>query len=446
MLQSVFDLFKIKDLRNRILMTLGVIAVYRLGVTIPIPGVNADALTIIFKQQANSLLGFLDVFSGGALSRMSIFSMGVMPYINASIIMSLLQGAHVIPYLDHLAKEGEAGRKRLNQITRYATVVLAIIQSFGLTQLISRFPLPGDIPVVTNPGLSFTIITMVTLVTGTVFVMWIGEQITEFGVGNGISLIIFTGIVERIPAAVMNIFREVFELQQRSLFGALAIGALLLVVTGLVVWLETGQRKIPVQYAKRVVGRKMMGGQSTFLPLKVDQSGVIAVIFAVSLLSFPVTIASFAPQSAWAQKVNMMFNHETWYYNTVYAALIIFFCYFYNSVSFNPKDIADNLKKWGGFVLGIRPGEQTALYLEKVMERITLGGALSVMTLAIMPTILQAKFNAPFLFGGTSILIVVGVALDTMSQLESHLIMRHYEGFSKAGRVEGRSRGRWYAS
>ncbi len=427
-------------------MTLAVIAVYRLGVTIPIPGVNRDALTILFKQQANTLLGFLDVFSGGALSQMSIFSMGIMPYINASIIISLLQGAHVIPYLDHLAKEGEAGRKRLNQITRYATLFLGIIQSFGLTQLISRIPLTGDVPVVSTPGLSFTIITMITLLTGTIFVMWLGEQITEFGVGNGISLIIFSGIVERLPAAVANIFREVFELQQRSIIGALLMGASLLVVTGLVVWLSTGQRKIPVQYAKRVVGRKMMGGQSTYLPLKVDQSGVIAVIFAVSLLSFPVTIASFSPQSAWATRVNSLFDHRSIWYNLVYATLIIFFCYFYNSVSFNPKDIAENLKKWGGFVLGIRPGEQTALYLERVMERITLGGALSVAALAVLPTIMQSKMNVPFFFGGTSILIVVGVALDTVAQLESHLIMRHYEGFSKTGRVEGRGRGRWYSS
>jgi preprotein translocase subunit SecY len=446
MIQSVFDLFKIQELRKRILITLGVIALYRLGVTVPIPGVNADALSFMFKQQANNLLGFLDVFSGGALSRMSIFSMGIMPYINASIIMSLLQGAHVIPYLDQLAKEGETGRKRLNQITRYATVVLAFIQSFGLTQLISRLPVAGNTPTVLNPGLAFTMTTMITLVAGTVFVMWLGEQITEFGVGNGTSLIIFTGIVERMPAATSNVLREVFELQQRSLFGAGTILAFLIVVTGLVVWLETGQRKIPVQYAKRVVGRKMMGGQSTFLPLKVDQSGVIAVIFAVSLLSFPVTIASFSPQSGWAHRMNDMFNRGSWWYNAVYGAMIIFFCYFYNSVSFNPKDIAENLKKWGGFVLGIRPGEQTALYLERVMERITLGGSLAVAVLAVLPTILEKKFNVPFFFGGTSILIVVGVALDTVSQLESHLIMRQYEGFSKTGRVEGRNRGRWYAA
>jgi preprotein translocase subunit SecY len=446
MLQSIFDLFNIKELRKRILMTLGVIIVYRLGVTIPVPGVNSEAIQFLFKQQANGLLGFLDVFTGGALSRFSIFAMGIMPYINASIIMSLLQGAHVIPYLDHLAKEGETGRKRLNQITRYATVGLAIIQSFGLTQLITRMPIQGNIAAVQNPGLMFTFTTMVTLVTGTVFVMWLGEQITEFGIGNGISIIIFTGIVDRLPVAVSNVFREVFQLQQRSIFEALGLGIFVLVVIGLVVWLETGQRKIPVQYAKRVVGRKMMGGQSTFLPLKVDQSGVIAVIFASSLLQFPVTIASFSPQSSWAHHINDVFNHSTSWFLAVEAALIIFFCYFYNSVSFNPKDIAENLKKWGGFVPGIRPGEPTATYLEKVMERITLGGALAVAALVVLPNILQRKFNVPFYFGGTSILIVVGVALDTMAQLESHLIMRHYEGFTKAGRLEGRGRGRWYTA
>ncbi|MBV9080726.1 MAG: preprotein translocase subunit SecY [Elusimicrobia bacterium] len=444
MIQSAFDLFKIKDLRKRILITLGVLAFYRLGVIIPVPGVNAEALSFLFKQQANGLIDFINVFSGGAFARMSIFSMGIMPYINASIIMSLLQGAHVIPYLDHLAKEGQAGQKRLNQITRYATVILALIQSFGLTQLIVRIPLPGDVPVVQNPGLGFTLTTMITLVTGTVFVMWLGEQITEFGVGNGTSLIIFLGIIESLPRSVTNVAREVFELQQRTLFGAALLFALVLAVTGLVVWLETGQRNIPVQYAKRVVGRKMMGGQSTYLPLKVDQSGVIAVIFAVSLLSFPVTIASFSPQSPWSRNVMDVFNRSTWWYNTIYTALIIFFCYFYNSVSFNPKDIAENLKKWGGFVLGIRPGEQTAIYLERVMERITLGGSVAVAALCVLPTIMQQKFNAPFFFGGTSILIVVGVALDTISQLESHLIMRHYEGFTKTGKVSGR--GRWYAA
>jgi len=446
MLQSAVDIFRIKDLRKRVLITLGVLAVYRVGVNIPVPGVNTEALIYFFKAQSNTLFGFLDIFTGGALMRFAVFSMGIMPYINASIIMSLLQGAHVIPYLDHLAKEGETGRKRLNQLTRYFTVLLALIQSFGLTQLITRIPLQSGQNVVDNPGLSFTLITMLTLVSGTIFVMWLGEQITEFGIGNGISLIIFAGIVDRIPSAVISVLREVFSLQQRSPFGAGALGIFVLIIVGLVVWLETGQRKIPVHYAKRVVGRKMMGGQSTFLPLKVDQSGVIAVIFAISILQFPTTIASFSPRSEWGSAVNHFLSPASWWYEVVYAGLIIFFCYFYNSVSFNPKDIAENLKKWGGFVPGIRPGDQTAVYLERVMERITLGGAISVATLAVLPTLMRQQLNVPFYFGGTAALIVVGVALDTMSQLESHLIMRHYEGFTKAGRIEGRGRGRWYTA
>ncbi len=437
-MQSVADIFKIPELRKRILITLGILAIYRVGAMIPIPGVNAEALQRIFQAQSNNLLGFLDMFSGGALGRMSIFSMGIMPYINSSIIMSLLQGAHVIPYLDRLAKEGELGRKKLNQITRYFTLFLGVIQSFGLTTLIMRIPLPGDIPVVKDAGGLFIFTTVVTLTTGTIFVMWLGEQITELGIGNGISLIIFTGIVNGLPAASKNLILEVFQLQQRSLFGAIFLLVLVLVVTGLVVWVETAQRKIPVQYAKRMVGRKMYGGASTFLPLKVDQSGVIAVIFAVSLLSVPVTIASFSQSSGWAQKIMQMWNNGVWWYEISYAALIIFFCYFYNSVQFNPTDLADNLKKWGGFIPGIRPGEHTANYIQKVLERITLGGAIFVALLAVLPDYLRRGMNAPFFFGGTSILIAVGVALDTIGQIESHLIMRHYEGFSKSGRVKGR--------
>jgi preprotein translocase subunit SecY len=432
------DIFKIPELRRRILITIGVLAIYRVGASVPIPGVNAEALRQLFAQQSNTLLGFLDIFSGGALGRFSIFAMGIMPYINASIIMSLLQGAHVIPYLDHLAKEGELGRKKLNQITRYFTLVLGVIQSFGLTTLIMRMPLPGDIPVVKDAGWGFILVTVLTLTTGTIFVMWLGEQITEMGIGNGISLIIFTGIVEGIPKAVKNVVVDVFQLQQRTLLGAGLLLALVLVVTGLVVWVETAQRKIQVQYAKRVVGRRMYGGASTFLPLKVDQSGVIAVIFAVSLLQVPVTIASFAQNSAWARTVSQWMNPGTWWYALVYAALIIFFCYFYNSVQFNPTDLAENLKKWGGFVPGIRPGEPTAQYIQQVLERITLGGALFVAVLAVLPDYLYVRWNAPFYFGGTSILIAVGVALDTVGQIESHLIMRHYEGFSKHGRVKGR--------
>jgi preprotein translocase subunit SecY len=432
------DIFRIPELRKRVLVSLGVLAIYRVGATIPIPGINAEALQQMFAQQANTLLGFLDMFSGGALGQFSIFSMGVMPYINSSIIMSLLQGAHVIPYLDRLAKEGEHGRKKLNQITRYFTLILGVIQSFGLTTLIMRIPLPGDVPVVKDPSALFIFTTVLTLTTGTIFVMWLGEQITELGIGNGISLIIFTGIVQGIPGAVKNVMVDVFQLQQSNMLEALGLLAFILVVTGLVVWVETAQRKIPVQYAKRVVGRRMYGGASTFLPLKVDQSGVIAVIFAVSLLSVPVTVASFAPGQGWASHVTALWNQGAWWYELLYASLIIFFCYFYNSVQFNPVDMADNLKKWGGFIPGIRPGEPTAQYIQAVLERITLGGALFVAALAVLPDYMRRAINAPFFFGGTSILIAVGVALDTVGQIESHLIMRHYEGFSKEGRVKGR--------
>jgi len=438
LIQSFGDIFKVPELKKRVSLTLGLLAVYRLGAVIPVPGINAEALIRIFQQHSNTLLGFLDIFSGGALKRLSIFAMGTMPYINASIIISLLQGAHVIPYLDHLAKEGQSGQKKMNQVTRYLTIILALIQSFGLTTLISRIPLPGDVPVVTNPGPAFVALTVLTLVTGAMFVMWLGEQITESGIGNGISLIIFAGIVEGLPNAIHNMFVDIFQLQQRSLIGAILLVALVLVVTGLVVWLETGQRKVPVQYAKRVVGRKMYGGASTFLPVKVDQSGVIAVIFSVSLLSFPVTIAAFAPEASWAHKLTQMWERGTWWYEVLYASLIVFFCYFYNSVAFNPGEMAENLKKWGGFVPGIRPGEPTAQHLQRIMERITLGGALAVALLAVLPDYLRRGLNAPFFFGGTSLLIVVGVALDTVGQVEAHLIMRHYEGFTKNARIKGR--------
>jgi preprotein translocase subunit SecY len=437
-MRSFADIFKIPDLRKKVFFTLAILAIYRVGVAVPIPGINAVALKALFAKQGNTLLGFLDVFSGGALRRFSIFSMGIMPYINSSIIMSLLQGAHVIPALDRMAKEGETGRKRLNQITRYFTLFLAVIQSFGLTTLITRIPLAGDVPVVRDPNAMFYFVTILTLTTGSVFVMWLGEQITELGIGNGSSLIIFTGIVDSLPQAVKNLFLDVFQLQQRSAFQMIFLIAFVLVVMGLVVWLETGQRKIPVQYAKRMVGRKMYGGASTFLPLKVDQSGVVAVIFAVSLLSVPVTIASFAQTSGWAGFVNHWFNRQNGVYEAVYFALIVFFCFFYNSVQFNPVDLADNLKKWGGFIPGIRPGEPTANHIQAVLERITLGGAVSVAVLAVLPDMLRKWFNVPFYFGGTSLLIMVGVALDTVGQLESQLLMHHYEGFSKTGNVKGR--------
>ena len=436
-MRGLGDIFEVPELRKRVLFTLGAIAVFRIGAAIPIPGVNAEAIRAIFNAQQSSLLGFLNTFSGGALGRFSIFSMGVVPYINASIIMSLLQGAHVLPFLDRLAKDGELGRRKLNSYTRYLTLFLAVFQSFGLTIAITKMQAPGGLATVSDPTWMFYCVTVLTMTAGTIFVMWLGEQMTEQGIGNGVSLLIFTGIVERIPAAAWSLF-ELVRLEEINLFAALAIIAALAAVIVSVVWVETAQRKIPVQYAKRMVGRKMYGGSQSYLPLKVDQSGVIAVIFALSLLSVPVTIATFMPESERSGSFMRFFQGGNWWYDAIYAGLIIFFCYFYNSVSINPVDLAENMKKSGGFIPGIRPGEPTAKHIEWILERITLGGALFVAAIAVMPDIMKREFSVPFFFGGTSLLIAVGVALDTMGQLEAHLIMRHYEGFLKKGRIQGR--------
>ncbi|MFH1541352.1 MAG: preprotein translocase subunit SecY [Elusimicrobiota bacterium] len=436
MIQSFGDIFKVPELKKRVLFTAVVIIAYRIGVAIPIPGINIAAFKAFFAQQTNTLFGFMDMFSGGALSRLSIFTLGIMPYINASIIFSLLQVT--IPYLEKLSKEGETGRKKITQWTRYATLILAIIQSLGLTLfMIMPMKAPGGESVVMNPGTLFVFITVLTMTTGTVFIMWLGEQITESGIGNGISLIIFTGIVDRLPSAVKNLFYMI-KTHEMSLFtGILILGAVFAIIA-LVVWVETGQRKIPVQYAKRVVGRKMYGGQSTFLPIKVDQSGVIAVIFAVSLMSVPMTLAQFTHSSGFMKKFIDWWMRGTIFYEIIYGALIVFFCYFYNSITLNPKDIAENMKKWGGFVPGMRPGEPTANYVQWVLARITLGGALFVTFIAVLPDYLRKFVNVPFFFGGTALLIVVGVALDTIGQVESHLIMRHYDGFLKKGRIKSR--------
>ncbi len=437
MRNGLADIFDVPELRKRVLFTLGAIAVFRVGAAIPIPGVNGDAIRAIFNAQQSSLLGFLNTFSGGALGRFSIFSMGVVPYINASIIMSLLQGAHVIPALDRLAKDGELGRRKLNSYTRYLTLFLAVFQSFGLTIAITKMQAPGGAPTVVDPTWVFYCVTVLTMTAGTIFVMWLGEQMTEQGIGNGVSLLIFTGIVERIPTASWSLF-ELVRLEEINLFAAIAIVAALAAVIISVVWVETAQRQIPVQYAKRMVGRKMYGGSQSYLPLKVDQSGVIAVIFALSLLSVPVTIATFMPNAQNSEGIMRFFRGGNWVYDGVYAALIIFFCYFYNSVSINPVDLAENMKKSGGFIPGIRPGEPTAKHIEWILERITLGGALFVAAIAVMPDVMKREFSVPFFFGGTSLLIAVGVALDTMGQLEAHLIMRHYEGFLRKGRIQGR--------
>ncbi|MFH1414906.1 MAG: preprotein translocase subunit SecY [Elusimicrobiota bacterium] len=434
MLKGFGNIFKIADLKKKILFTIGVLAVYRLGTTLPVPGVDVRALKSFFEAQAGSLFGFLDMFSGGALGRLSIFALGIMPYINASIIMSLLRTT--IPYLEKLQKEGEAGRKKITQITRYAAVAIAAVQAFGLTFWMQSME-TGGVKVVQNPGLKFQIVTVITLMTGTILIMWLGERISEDGVGNGISLIIFTGIVARLPAATNNLFRMI-RVEELALFSALFILALMVAITMCVVFVEQGQRKIPVQYAKRVVGRKMYGGQSTYLPLKVDQSGVIAVIFSMAVLLLPLQLAQFFPDSPVFSTISQYLRPGFWARTILYAGLIVFFCYFYTAITFNPRDIAENMKKWGGFIPGIRPGKPTADYIDKVLTRITFVGAVFIVLIAIMPSYFQQWFNAPFYFGGTALLIVVGVALDTMGQLESHLMMRQYEGFMKKGKLKGR--------
>jgi preprotein translocase subunit SecY len=443
MLKNFADTFKVPELRKKILFTLLIIIAYRIGAVVPIPGINVEALKSFFDVQNNGLLGFLDMFSGGALNRMSIFSMGIMPYINSSIIMSLLQGAHMIPYLDRLGRDGEHGRKKLTQITRYGMVMIGAFQSFGWIMMIIRISSPSGMPVVVDPSWPWIIFAGSTLVAGSVLIMWLGEQVTEGGIGNGISLIIFAGIVERLPHAALSIVKLI-QMEEISVMIALTLAVIVLIVLVLVIWIETAQRKIPVHYVKRVIGRKMYGGQASFLPIKVDQSGVIAVIFAVSVLSAPLTLSQFTPEwTIWgfpiARKITEWFSGtNSVVYNLVYASIIIFFCYFYNSISFNPKDLADNMKKSGGFIPGIRPGEPTSMYIQKVLERVTLGGALFIVCIAILPDYLRSTIGVPFFFGGTSLLIVVGVSLDTVGQIESHLIMRHYEGFVKDRRIKGR--------
>jgi preprotein translocase subunit SecY len=440
MLQSLQDIFKIPELKRRLLITMGILVIYRLGAAVPTPGVNAQALINFFETQKGTLFGFLDMFSGGALGRFSIFALGIMPYINASIIMSLLQT--VVPYFEQLSKEGDVGRRKITQYTRYGTVGLAAIQAYGLTFLLQGLQKQSMGAVVVNPGISFELMTILTLTTGTMFIMWLGEQITEYGVGNGISLIIFAGIVDRLPSVLGNTY-QLFNTGEVSLFKILFLLVIIVAVVGLVVFIQQGQRRIPVQYAKRIVGRKMYGGQSTYLPLKVDQSGVIAVIFAVSLMMLPMTIGQFIPkdQLLFVHTVIDWLNRGSLLYDIIYAALIIFFCYFYTAITFNPNDLAENMKKFGGFIPGIRPGAPTAEYIDKILTRITLVGAVFVAFIAIAPDYIFRGLGVGFwssIFSGTALLIVVGVALDTMGQIESHLLMRHYGSFTGGAKLKGR--------
>ncbi len=431
MFTGLKNVFSIPELRKRIIFTLLLLAVYRIGAHIPTPGVKGEALSQFLHQSAAGLMGFFDMFSGGALSRVTIFALGIMPYITASIVLQLL--TVVLPRLQALAKEGEAGRKKITEYTRYGTVVIAGFQSFWMAVGIEKM---GGGAFVDSTGWSFRIMTMITLTAGTTFIMWLGEQITERGIGNGISLIIFAGIVSGFPRAVNNTF-GLMRSGEIAYFMVFIILALIIAVVAAIIVMERGQRKIAIQYAQRMVGRKIYKGQSTHLPLKINSAGVIPPIFASSILLFPATIAGFV-QVGWLHWFALQLAPGRVLYTFVYVIMIVGFAYFYTAIVFNPVDIADNLKKYGGFIPGIRPGKKTSDYLFRVLNRITLGGALYLSAVCVLPDIFYKFFNVPFYFGGTSLLIVIGVALDTVSQIESHLIQRHYGGFLKGFTMKGR--------
>jgi preprotein translocase subunit SecY len=428
------NITKIPELQKRILFTFALLAVYRIGAHIPTPGIDTAALAAFFEQARGSLLGLFDMFAGGALSTLSVFALGIMPYISASIILQLLTVA--VPHLEKLSKEGDAGRRKITQYTRYGTVLLSIIQGFGISVGLESMAGPSGLSVVMEPGWAFRFMSVMTLAAGTSFLMWLGETITEKGIGNGISLIIFAGIVCTLPAAVVNTTRLLWT-GEMGIFFVILLFVFMLAVVGFIVFVESGQRRIPVQYAKRVVGRKMYGGQTTHLPLKVNTAGVIPPIFASSIIMFPATIANFVSHP-WMNMVAEYLMPGRLVYELLYVAFIVFFCYFYTAVTFNPVDVAENMKKHGGFIPGIRPGKKTAEHIDWVLTRITFGGAIYVSAVCVLPSILISNFHVPFYFGGTALLIVVGVALDTAGQIETHLLTRQYDGFMKKGKLARR--------
>jgi len=434
---GVENLAKVPELRRRLLWTAMLLIAYRLGVHIPVPGIDAVALAEFFQQAQSTLFGYFDMFSGGGLRNLSVFALGVMPYISASIIMQLLQV--VSPDLKRMAKEeGAAGRKKITQYTRYGTVLITLVQGFGLAVALEHMQSPlTQANIVLMPGAAFKFMTVITMTAGTVLIMWLGEQITEKGIGNGISLVIFSGIVAGIPRALHNSY-ELLSTGALSPFKAIILLAVMAGILAGIVYVERAQRRIPVHYAKRQVGRKLYGGQSTHLPLKVNTAGVIPPIFASSLLIFPATVAQFSTAIEWLQRFAQLFSPDTLMYNVLFVGLMVFFCFFYTAIIFDPKDIAENLKKQGGFVPGIRPGGKTREYIDKVLTRITLWGAIYISIVCVLPEIIRMQFAVSFVFGGTSLLIVVGVAMDFMSQLESHLISRQYEGLMGKTRLKGR--------
>lgn len=434
-LNGVENLTKLPELKKKLLWTFLLLAVYRIGIHVPTPGVDTVALQDFFDSVQNTLFGLFDMFSGGGLRNLSIFALGIMPYISASIIIQLL--TVVSPELKRLSKEeGEAGRKKITQYTRYGTVLITIVQGLGIAIGLESMTSPTGAPVVLDAGWAFRLVTIITLTAGTVLIMWIGEQITERGIGNGISLIIFAGIVAGFPGAVAKSWR-LMTTGEMSLFILLLIGALMLAVLAIIVYMERAQRRVPIQYAKRMMGRRMYGGQTTHLPLRINTAGVIPPIFASSILMFPATLANFS-RVEWIQEVSAWLSPSSVLYNVLYVGMIVFFCFFYTAIIFDPKDIAENIRKQGGFIPGIRPGEKTREYIDRVLSRITLWGALYVSAVCVLPMLLISQMHVPFYFGGTSLLIVVGVAMDFMSQIESHLISRQYEGLMGKNKMKGR--------
>ena len=442
MMGSLQSIFKIPELKRRILFTALILIVYRVGGHVPIPGVNAQALLEYFEQAQRGLLGLYDLFAGGAFKRATVFALGIMPYISASIIIQLL-GA-IVPYFQKLQKEGEQGRKKITQLTRYGTVAISALQGYGVSVFLERigYSASGQL-VVPHPGFGFRLLTMLTLASGTVLIMWLGELITEKGIGNGISLIIFIGIIARFPNSIFDELQQVVS-GNRTLITEVMLWAIFVGTVAGTVLLTQGTRKIPVQYAKRVIGRKVYGGQSTHIPLRVNTAGVMPIIFAQSILFVPQTLFQFFPESDFMMSMNMLFDYQSWTYWIIYGVMIVFFTYFYTAIAFNPVDVADNMKKQGGFIPGVRPGKKTAEFIDNILTRITLPGSIFLAIIAIFPSIVakftNVSFNFASFYGGTSLLIVVGVALDTLQQVESHLLMRHYDGFMKSGKIRGRRR------
>jgi preprotein translocase subunit SecY len=460
MIDSLRNIFQVGELRNRVLFTLGMLAVYRIGNHVVVPGVNTDALALLAEQAKNTMFGLYDMFSGQNLSKMTIFALGIMPYISASIILQLL--TVVWPYLERLSHEGELGRRKITQYTRYGTIFLSIVQAAAIASFLEhQTNIAGGLPLVYHGGWAFRLMTILTLTTGSALVMWIGEQITERGIGNGMSLIIFAGIIVGLPRAVLTTFDQL-RTGQMGIIRLILLVVMMVVVIAAIIFMERGQRRVTVQYAKRLVGRRMYGGTSTHIPLKVNTGGVIPVIFASSLLAFPATIAGVFASGGWVQKLVTQLAYGMPLYNLLYVTGIIFFAYFYTAIIFNPDDVAENMRKYGGFVPGIRPGKRTAEYIDTILTRITLVGAIYLALIAILPEFLITGFkvapipfigerldavlpewftqgmNVTFYFGGTSLLIIVGVAMDTVQQVESQLIMRHYDGFMKKTRIRGR--------